>query len=331
MLNTSDTRRRFRRLACLAALAAAALAGTAQPASAAIGWHFGPLVETTINDCYTSDVVNGVGAYAGAHYDASAPPKTGEVFYVNVVVNGIDASCAEITMSDIKLPAGVSPAISAQNPIKCFKVDNSAQTETPDTADCPSSLGAPLFGGTGSIRNPNGPAPGTWDTRAPNAWEFQIPLTAKTAGSKAISFPTQVISGSPNSLPPTLEPSVSLPVDAGSSPHKTFAIVSKTSSAQLTSKGVLSFSVVPQERCTGSATGTIKVPKTGKVVRFSKRRLALAAHKRTKVTLKLSRKNASLVRKALRQRRKVVAKIALSATALSGDTSRKTMSIRLKP
>jgi hypothetical protein len=77
--------------------------------------------------------------------------------------------------------------------------------------------------------------------------------------------------------------------------------------------------------------GTIKLPKTGKVVRSSKRKVALVAHKRTKVTLKLSKKNAALVRKALRQRRKVVAKIALSATAPSGDTSRKTMSIRLRP
>jgi hypothetical protein len=200
---------RVRTSACLVALVAiVALAGSARSASAATGWHFGPLVQTWINDCYTFDVVNGVGAYAGARYDTA--PKTGEVFYVNLVISGIDASCAEIAFPDIKLPAGVSAAISAQNPINCFTVDNATVTETPDTANCPGALGAPLFGGTGSIRNLNGPPPGTWDTRAPNAWEFQIPLTASTSSLKEISFPTQVISGSITQM---LYPSVSLPID----------------------------------------------------------------------------------------------------------------------
>lgn len=193
----------------------AVLAIQVSSASAATGWHFGPLQETWINDCYTSDVVNGVGEYAGVQYDADNPPKTGELFYVNVVVNGIDSSCAEITLPDIELPAGVSTAISAQNPIRCFKVDNSAGSETPDAADCPSALGAPLFGGTGSIRDVNGPPPGTWDTVAPNAWEFQIPLTAGTAGLKEIAFPTEVISGSITQM---LYPSVSLPITAVTPP-----------------------------------------------------------------------------------------------------------------
>jgi hypothetical protein len=192
--------------------AALVAAACAQPAAADTGWHFGPLVETWINDCYTGDVVHGVGEYAGAHYDANDPPKTGDVFYVNVVVNGVDASCAEIAYPDIKLPSGVSTAISSQNPITCFKVDNSAQAEIPDTADCPQQLGAPLMGGAGSIRNPNGPPPGGWDSRAPNAWEFRIPLTAKSPGLTEVSFPTQVVSGS---ITQSLEPTVSLPIAAG--------------------------------------------------------------------------------------------------------------------
>ena len=198
----------------------ASLAEAAAPigsASAATGWHFGPLVETSINDCYTSDVVNGVGAYAGARYDADNPPKTGDVFYVNVVLNGIDASCAELSFPDIQLPPGVSTAISANDPIQCFTVDNSGGSETPDAVDCPQTLGAPLLGGTGSIRDVNGPPPGTWDTRAPNAWEFRIPLTATTSGLKAITFPTQVISGSITQM---LYPSVSLPITAVAAPSQ---------------------------------------------------------------------------------------------------------------
>ncbi len=183
----------MRRLTLVAVLLATAIVAIcSQSASATTSWHFGALDETWINDCFTSDVVHGVGEYAGALYDSDAPPKTGEVFYVNVVLNGVDASCAEIAMPDIQLPADMAPAISAANPLLCYTVDNSTATETPDSADCPSGLGAPLNGGTGSIRNPNGPAPGTWDTRAPKAWEFKIPVTAASAGLKTIAFPTQV-------------------------------------------------------------------------------------------------------------------------------------------
>src|SRR3954453_431638 len=116
---------------------AVSLASAVQSASAATGWHFGPLVKTWINDCYTFDVVNGVGEYSGALYDSASPPKTGDVFYVNVVVSGIDASCAEITFPEIKLPAGVATAISTANPILCYTVDNATSTETPEPADCP--------------------------------------------------------------------------------------------------------------------------------------------------------------------------------------------------
>ncbi len=318
-----------------------ALAALPAPASAATGWHFGPLVKTWINDCYTSDVVNGVGEYAGALYDADAPPKTGDVFYVNVVVSGIDASCAEITFPEIKLPADVAPAISAANPILCYKVDNATATETPDAADCPPSLGAPLYGGTGSIRDPNGPPPGTWDTRAPSAWEFKIPVTASAAGLKHISFPTQVISGSITQM---LEPDVSVPVDQGAQApppatccapapapaRKAFAIVSKTKSAKLTRRGTLTFALVSQESASATATGTISVPGAAKVVRFAKRRVTLSAGKRTTVTLRLSKKSARVVRAALGRGRRLTAKIALRATAPSRDTASTKLSIRLK-
>jgi hypothetical protein len=315
-----------------------ALAASAQPASATTGWHFGPLVKTWINDCFTSDVVNGVGEYAGALYDADGPPKTGEVFYVNVVVSGIDASCAEITFPEIKLPPDMAPAITAANPILCYKVDNSTATETPDAADCPSSLGAALYGGTGSIRDPNGPAPGTWDTRAPNAWEFKIPVTASAAGLKDISFPTQVISGSITQM---LEPDVSVPVDHGApaapaasccspAPGKSFAIVSRTKSAKLTRGGALTFSLVSKESGSATATGTISVPGAARVVRFGTRRLTLSAGKRTTVTLALSKRSLHLVRAAQGRGRRLTARIALRATARSGDTASTTLSIRLK-
>jgi hypothetical protein len=311
--------------------AAGALAVTAQPASAATSWHFGPLVKTWINDCYTFDVVNGVGEYSGALYDAASPPKTGEVFYVNVVLSGIDASCAEITFPEIKLPAGVATAISAANPILCYTVDSATATETPDTADCPASLGAPLYGGDGSIRDVNGPAPGTWDTRAPKAWEFRIPLTAGTPGPKEISFPTQVISGSITQM---LYPSVSLPIAQGTTPpppppaHHAIAFGSSAKSAKLSRSGALSFIVTPDGAGSAKVSSTIALGK-GKSVGFAKRTLSLTAGVPVRVTLKLSKKNAAVVRKALRHQ-KLTARVTLAAVSATGDASTTKLTLKLK-
>jgi hypothetical protein len=55
----------------------------------------------------------------------------------------------------------------------------------------------------------------------------------------------------------------------------------------------------------------------------------LVAGKPVKVTLKLSKKNAKLVRKALRHK-KLTAKITLTATAPSGDSASQKLAIKLK-
>jgi hypothetical protein len=313
----------------------AALALSAGSASADVGWHFGDLQQTWINDCYTADVVHGVGEYAGAHYDADAPPKTGDVFYVNVVMNGVDASCAEYSMPDIQLPAGMAPAISAANPILCYTVDNSSATETPETTDCPSALGAPLNGGTGSIRDPNGQAPGLWDTRAPKAWEVRIPVTAGAAGMQTIAFPTNVISGS---ITQPLDPTVDVPIAQGPvvpppppppPPHNTLTLTAAARSAKFSRGRILSFTVTPSENGSATATGTISIPKGAKVVRFGKRRVTLRAGKPAKVALKLSKKNAAAVRRALRHR-SLTAHVVLAAKGASGDTSTTALRIKLK-
>jgi hypothetical protein len=323
-----------RKLACLATLAATvALATTAQSASADTSWHFGPLTETWINDCFDGFAVNGVGEYAGALYDSAAPPKPGDVFYVNVVLNGIDSSCEEITMPDIALPAGVSPAISAANPIRCYTVDNSTATETPDTADCPSGLGAPLNGGTGSIRDPNGPPPGTWDTRAPKAWEFKIPVSASSGGTKTISFPTNVISGS---ITQPLDPTVDVPVAQGAAPppppppSNKLTLGSAAKSAKLSGKGKLSFAISSSENGTATVSGTISLPKAAKVLKLAKRSVKLTAGKATKVTLKLSKKNAAAVRRALKRGKKLTAHVLVSARGASGAKGTKKLSLKLK-
>jgi len=226
----------------------------------------------------------------------------------------------------------MAAAISATNPILCYAVDNSSATETPETTDCPSALGAPLNGGTGSIRDPGGAAPGTWDTRAPKAWEIRIPVTASAAGMKTVAFPTNVISGS---ITQPLDPTVSVPVDQGPVPpppppaqRQKLTLGAGARGAKFTGGRVLSFSITSNESGTATASGTIALPKSAKVVRFAKRKVRLSADKATKVTLKLSRKNAVAVRRVLRHRA-LTAHVVLAAKGASGDTSTKALSIKL--
>ena len=70
-------------------------------------------------------------------------------------------------------------------------------------------------------------------------------------------------------------------------------------SATLSKSGAISFFVTSNENSTGTATGTISVPKLAKTVRFAKRNVTLTAGKRAKLTLKLSKSDAVLVRMAL--------------------------------
>ncbi|MGH8861468.1 MAG: hypothetical protein ACRDVG_09590 [Jatrophihabitantaceae bacterium] len=183
----------------------------ASPASAASSWHFGPLVETVINDCFTSDVVYGSAEYAGAQYDAATPPLGGAVVYVETVLTGVDSSCGQYALPDISLPAGTRTAISAAHPIKCFTYNNSTQVQTPDTADCPSTLGPALSGGTGSIRNRHGSAPGFWNLNGNATYMVWVPITSATTGWKTIAFPARVVSGSPTGSAQTLRATVSVP------------------------------------------------------------------------------------------------------------------------
>jgi hypothetical protein len=325
-----------RKLACLAMLATtAALATSAQSASAAPSWHFGSTDQTWIADCYDGYVVNGVSEYGGAFYDDAAPPKPGDVFYVNVVVAGIDSSCAEDTIPDVGLPAGMSTAISSTNPILCYTVNISTSSETPDTADCPSALGAPLTGGSGSIRNPNGTAPGDWDTRAPKAWEFKIPVVASTSGDKLIEFPTTAISA----ITRTMNSEIVVPIAAGppvgpTSPkpgaNTPLTLGAAAKKAKLSSRGVISFTLTSSETGTGTASGTISIPGGAKTVRLAKRTLKLAAGKATKVALKLSRKNAAAVRRALRRGKKLTAHIVVTAKGASGASATKKLSLKLR-
>jgi hypothetical protein len=113
-------------------------------------------------------------------------------------------------------------------------------------------------------------------------------------------------------------------------PHlHTFVVRSSTKKAKLSSGGALSFMVTAAESGTGNVTGTISVPKGAKTIRFTRKNVKLVAGKAVKVTLKLSKKNAKLVRRALRHK-KLTAKITLTAKAPSGDSATQKLAIKLK-
>jgi hypothetical protein len=103
----------------------------------------------------------------------------------------------------------------------------------------------------------------------------------------------------------------------------TFALSSTTKRAKLTRKGTLTFVVTATESGAGTATGAIGA------VRFAKANLKLTAGRKTSVTMKLSKKDAARIRQSLKHRKKLTAKITVTATAAGGDTAKQTLSIRL--
>lgn len=114
-------------------------------------------------------------------------------------------------------------------------------------------------------------------------------------------------------------------------PHRKITLRFGARTAKLSSKGVVSFSIKASESSSASVTGTVSLPKGAKVVRFAKRSVRLKARKSTKVTLKLSKKNAAVVRRVLKRKKKLTAHITVSAKAASGDKGSGKLAIRLRP
>jgi hypothetical protein len=128
-------------------------------------------------------------------------------------------------------------------------------------------------------------------------------------------------------------PSAGAPAPAAPAPSPSpvparFVLVSSARTATLTAAGVLRLVVTPSESGSGKATGTISVPKA-RVVRFGTVKLKLTAGERTRITLKLAKRDARRVLAALRRTRRLTAAIRLTATSTAGHTARRTLAIRL--
>ena len=136
------------------------------------------------------------------------------------------------------------------------------------------------------------------------------------------------VDGCPPPAPPA--PPAPPPVIAPAPADTTAPVLSSSAAtAKLSKSGSISFLVTSSENTTGSATATITVPKTARTVRFSKRSITRLAGIPAKVTLKLSKKDAAVVRRALARKRKLTASVALTMADAAGNRSAKTLALRL--
>jgi hypothetical protein len=106
-----------------------------------------------------------------------------------------------------------------------------------------------------------------------------------------------------------------------------FSATSK--SATLSKKGTITLALTSSEPASGTVTGTISVPKAAKSVHFKAASIKLAPGKFTPVRLKLSKRDARAVRKAVRQRT-LKANITVTLTDGAGNRNVKRLKLGVK-
>lgn len=99
--------------------------------------------------------------------------------------------------------------------------------------------------------------------------------------------------------------------------------------AQLSKSGALSFVMTAAEAATGTATGTIGLPKTAKVVRFKTATIKLAPGKLSQITLKLPKRAAKRVSRA-RKRHALKAHITITVKDAAGNQTVQKLTVKLK-
>jgi hypothetical protein len=143
------------------------------------------------------------------------------------------------------------------------------------------------------------------------------------------TFRTSGGSGSPagpGSSPPIIPSGPREPVKHGAPVLK----AASAAAAHLTGTGKLAFNVYSSEGADGTATGTVSVPGAAKVYRFAAKTVHLAGGTKTKVTLKLKKKYAKRISRALAHKRRLKAKVVVLVHDRSGNKSSKTITLKLK-
>lgn len=136
----------------------------------------------------------GVGTTAKIGYvlDLGLSPHTGDVTYIHAIAQ---AGCAFDTVGfDFLLPATIQPAVSAANPVYCFK--NGVAMATSSTGACSQSFQVGNFGGY--FYGWSSLQPGEWfEIQIPVRWYKSLPGTMSAALTSGIA-----------SLSPSIQPSI---------------------------------------------------------------------------------------------------------------------------
>jgi hypothetical protein len=116
------------------------------------------------------------------------------------------------------------------------------------------------------------------------------------------------------------------PVD---STPPTFRTSGPLNRVKLGKTGAITLALTSSEDATATFGGSVKVPNVARALPFVKRTLALKAGRKTKITLRLSRKNAGRVRRALRHG-KVTATITVTLRDASGNRGTGKLKVTLR-
>ena len=116
------------------------------------------------------------------------------------------------------------------------------------------------------------------------------------------------------------------------SPRKPALLTTFGHFAHLSRSGGVSFYLRSNERVSGAVTATLSLPKTAKVLRFARHTVRLKAGVKTKVTLRLSKKNAAQVRRALKAHRhlRLTAKVTIRLKDSAGTVATKVLRLRIR-
>ncbi len=138
----------------------------------------------------------------------------------------------------------------------------------------------------------------------------QCPANASTPGPCPPAPPPPGTTPPPDTTPPTLSAS--------------------GTRATLSKRGSISFFVTSNENATGRATLSLRVPDAARTIRVTKRDITLAAGRRTKVSLKLSKRTATRVRRALATNKRLTAKLTLTFEDAAGNAATDQLRLRLR-